>query len=268
MIGSCPVALTYFMKSSGFIPVVASLLMGWKYTVWWLSSTKLASNKNVTSCFVSLNNDRGVTHPCPTPSFSNMTSSSANRNPPLAPTFLARSLKLTSRVAKAVKSHSRFFFLSLRKRFLLCAPGRWPTYGIMASTVNTAGCSIVSEVIPKFSRYSISSFRPPDILEMFLKTHTNITKKPVYGEQFRLVLCVKYRLAYHIPSDRWNSNKSDKDRKKGDYKYWLKHDYSITRTSHPQWWQALKTLQRLFQATLFYETRRSAYLSSSTGHFM
>ena len=30
----------------------------------------------------------------------------------------------------------------------------------MASTVKTAGCSVVSEVIPRLSRYSINSFRP------------------------------------------------------------------------------------------------------------
>lgn len=139
--GSCPVFFTNVRKSSGLKPMVAALVIGWKYTFSCPPSKKAESRTNFTSPS-SQNSAKGVAQPEPTFSFSSMAVSSANRRFPLpTPNCLARSFKLTCRSWRTVTSQKPFFFLSLRNKFLLCAPFKCWTWGIISSTVNTCKMS-------------------------------------------------------------------------------------------------------------------------------
>lgn len=137
MMGSCPVDLTNLKKSSGLKPMVAVFVIGWKYTFSWPSSRKAASSTSLTSPW-SQKSASGVAQPWPTFSFSSMAFSSANLRLPLPrPSFFARSVKLICLLCRRVTSQKPFFFLSLRKRFLLWPPFMCWTWGIISSTVNT-----------------------------------------------------------------------------------------------------------------------------------
>lgn len=136
-IGSWPVDLTNFRKSSGLKPMVAPFVIGWKYTFSWPPSRKPASSTNLTSPW-SQNRASGVAQPWPTWSFSSMAFSSANLRFPLpTPSFFARWFKSTCLSCRTVTSQNSFLFLSLRKRFLLCPPFKCWTWAIISSTVNT-----------------------------------------------------------------------------------------------------------------------------------
>lgn len=174
MIGLCLVVLINFMKFLGFILVVVLLFMGWKYIVWLLFFIKFVFNRNVIFCLVLLNNDRGVIYFCFILSFFNMIFLFVNWNFLFVLIFLVKLFKLILWVVKVVKSYSCFFFLFLRKRFLLCVLGRWLICGIMVFIVNIVGCLIVFEVIFKFLRYFISFFCLLDILEMFFKIYIKL----------------------------------------------------------------------------------------------
>lgn len=137
MMGSWPVDLTNFRKSSGLKPMVAEFVIGWKYTFSWPPWSKAASSTSLTSPW-SQKRASGVAQPWPTLSFSSMAFSSANLRFPLpTPSFLPSSFKLTCLLCRTVTSQNPFFFLSLRNRFLLWPPSMCCTWDIISSTVNT-----------------------------------------------------------------------------------------------------------------------------------
>lgn len=61
--GSCPVSLRKRSRSSGRSPMVAALVMGWKWTIWWPPSTRSRSRTNFTLRSSSKSRARAVAQP-------------------------------------------------------------------------------------------------------------------------------------------------------------------------------------------------------------
>lgn len=149
MKGSWFVLSIKILRSQGDILVVALFTIGWNPSLVYVSSSRRWSKTSLTSFSVSFMIPNTETDPSWIPSFSSKMLASANLNPPVAPTNLARSFSLMSASWGAQKRQS-LFFLSFRNKFFANLPSVFSRCGKACSTVNTYKLKIKAELFHFF----------------------------------------------------------------------------------------------------------------------